>query len=333
MSFTDNIKFCLGTWSWGAPQTGSTAINNWAGTGNTEEKNKECWKAAIKEACMFFDTAEVYNNGRSEELIGEFINSDREDKNSRNNILQGDKEVFIATKFIPLPYRVFQSSLKSALQKSLQRLKMDKVQLYQVHGPAFSWFRSIETWAHGLAEVKKLNLTDELGVSNYNSDQVKRTINVLETYGYTLASNQIEYSLLHTYPEKSGLIETCKKLNVKILAYSPLAMGRLCGKIRSKEDLDKLTGNRKFGVVSWEILEKLNNTMDEIAAKKSCSHSQLALAWVIAKGCIPIAGAKSEQQLIDNWKATEIHLTKEEVEQLDAVSYEGQTSFWQGSSE
>ena len=138
---------------------------------------------------------------------------------------------------------------------------------------------------------------------------------------------------MHTYPEKSGLIETCKKLNVKILAYSPLAMGRLCGKIRSKEDLDKLTGNRKFGVVSWEILEKLNNTMDEIAAKKSCSHSQLALAWVIAKGCIPIAGAKSEQQLIDNWKATEIHLTKEEVEQLDAVSYEGQTSFWQGSSE
>lgn len=333
MSFMDNIKFCVGTWSWGASKAGLPGFNTWAGIGNTEERNRECWNAAIREGCMFFDTAEIYNNGRSEELIGEFISSLRADKDRRNNILEGNKEVFIATKFIPLPYRVFQCSLKCALQKSLQRLKLEKIQLYQVHGPAFSWFRSIETWAHGLAEVKQLNLTDELGVSNYNSDQVKRTIKVLESYGYTLASNQIEYSLLHTYPEKSGLIDTCKKLNVKILAYSPLAMGRLCGKIRSKEDLDNMAGNRNFGVVSWEILERLNNVMDEIAAKKNCSHSQIALAWVIAKGCIPIAGAKSEQQMIDNWKATEIHLTEAELEQLDEVSYEGQTNLWQGSSE
>ena len=131
------------------------------------------------------------------------------------------EDVVIATKFFPYPYRLsYPSSLISALRGSLERLQVDCVDLYQIHGPMH--FRSIQVLADALAEAVKLDLTKTVGVSNYSTDEMIKMYDCLQKHGIQLASNQIEFSLLRRLPETSGHIAECHKRNVAVLGYSPL---------------------------------------------------------------------------------------------------------------
>eukprot|EP00746_Dinoflagellata_sp_MGD_P083753 gnl/MRDRNA2_/MRDRNA2_33308_c0_seq1.p1 gnl/MRDRNA2_/MRDRNA2_33308_c0~~gnl/MRDRNA2_/MRDRNA2_33308_c0_seq1.p1 ORF type:complete len:341 (-),score=74.58 gnl/MRDRNA2_/MRDRNA2_33308_c0_seq1:89-1111(-) len=328
-------RVCVGTWAWGASeQPTNSGGSAWAGTGSTgKEPNSQAFAACLRHGVFFFDTAEVYNQGESERLVGEFI-KEHQSKDEKLHVV-------VATKFVPLPWRIFQSSLSKSLKESLARLQMPSVDLYQIHGPAYSWFRSVDCWAEALAMVQKEGLAKEVGVSNYNSDQVLRTVHELKKHDVQLASNQIEYSLLHRYPEESGLIKACHDLGIEILAYSPLAMGRLTGKIKSEEDFNKLTGDRKFGARTWQEVEPVLMELRRIAEKytvtgakgqEAATVSQIALAWVKAKGCIPIVGCKTEAQADENLKFIDVNLNEEDVAALDKVSCKGKPTYWQGSS-
>jgi aryl-alcohol dehydrogenase-like predicted oxidoreductase len=141
----------------------------------------------------------------------------------------GGQDIVIATKFLPLPYKLsYPSSLINALRASLGRLKVDCVDLYQIHGPIH--FRSIEVVANALAEAVKLGLTKTVGVSNYSTADTIKMYDYLQKHSIQLASNQVEFSLLRRTPETSGLIAECHKRGIAVLGYSPLAMGRLTGK-------------------------------------------------------------------------------------------------------
>jgi len=337
----------IGTWAWG----GNTAT---FGPGGADVKGQEeAFRQSLICGVNFFDTAEVYSNGASETLLGNFIHAEKaraekdkpkakegeaeeegeEGKDGKDGKegKEGKEDLLcplVATKFIPLPWRIRARSVREALLRSLTRMKLPYCDLYQIHGPAFS-VRAVEVWAEALADVYDEGLVRAVGVSNYNSDQVKRTHAVLQRRGVRLESNQIEYSLLHRLPEATGLIKTCQELGVKILAYSPLAMGRLTGKY-SKDNPP--SGDRKFGVVDWDVLDKLITIMKKIGEKHEKNCAQVAINWVIQKGCVPITGARDGKQAKENAGATGWALSQEEVEELDKASFVGTTSRWQGSS-
>jgi aryl-alcohol dehydrogenase-like predicted oxidoreductase len=157
--------------------------------------------------------------GYSEVLCGRFA---REYKGSSPN------EVLVATKFAPLPHRFLdgRKAVSKALRGSLERLGTDSADLYQLHWPGF--FADADFW-DGLADAYDSGLVRAVGVSNYSEKRLREVHKALAARGVPLATNQVQYSLLHRTPEK-GVLQACDELGVKILAYSPLAQGCLTGR-------------------------------------------------------------------------------------------------------
>jgi pyridoxine 4-dehydrogenase len=152
----DGIELCVGCWAWGDRGTGISTI--WASgtsTPNTLDDNRAALQASLERGVRLFDTAEMYSMGRGEEVLGA--------------VTAGVAGAAVATKFVPLPLCLRQSALRGALVASLARLRRPAVDLYQVHGPAYS-VRRVEVWAEGLADVYHEGLARGVGVSNYNSD-------------------------------------------------------------------------------------------------------------------------------------------------------------------
>jgi aryl-alcohol dehydrogenase-like predicted oxidoreductase len=204
IQFLHKIEIGLGAWAWG-----DRMVWNY-GRGYTDEDIEAGFKVSLENGVNFVDTAEIYGNGRSERLLGQFV---------KNNALP----VFVATKFFPMPWRWTSASVVGALRTSLTRLGMEHVDLYQIHMP--SPIVPIETYAEGLASAQQLGLTRAVGVSNYDKNQMQRALKALAKFNVPLASNQVEYHLLDRSAEKSGLLALCQELGVRMIAYSPLAMG------------------------------------------------------------------------------------------------------------
>ncbi|KAK6496131.1 hypothetical protein TWF481_002155 [Arthrobotrys musiformis] len=300
---------CCGTWSWGEKRP-------W---GYQEERDlpgiKEVWSHLNREKIGFYDGAEGYGPLENERILGRLLKDTPQEEK---------KDIVIATKWLPFPVfpgRLWPVGIVGALKRSLERLGVEQVDLYQVHIPIFVFY-SIETIAKGLAECVNLGLTKTVGVSNYNEEQMVKMYDELKKYGIPLASNQIEYNLLRTVPEKSGLLAACHERDIVPLAYSPLAQGRLTGKYSSK---NLPTGRRIYGNQSWDIIDPLLETMKEIADKKGVPISAIALNWVMCKGAIPLGGARNGKQSGENAKALGFRLTDDEVKRLDELSVEGTT--------
>jgi len=258
-----------------------------------------------------------YGKGKSEEILGRAIKN-RKEQGKNDNII-------VASKFIPLPWRFTQGSFHSALSETLKRTALPYLDLYQIHGPAFS-VRRVETWAEAMADAHQKGLIKAIGVSNYNADQVRRTHKILSGKGIQLATNQVEFSLLRNNPERNGLLATCKELGVTLIAYSPLGMGRLTGKY-SKDNPPP--SDRRFGKTNIEVLQNLTNVLKEIGDKHGKTCAQVALNWCICKETIPIVGVKNEKQVEENLGAIGWRLSKEEVEILDKVSQSQPSNIWQ----
>ena len=205
--FTTEIG--LGAWSWG-----DRMVWNY-GKGYSDADIEAGFNISLENGVHFVDTAEVYGNGRSERLLGQFLK-------------QTKTPVIVATKFFPLPWRWTKASLTRALRRSLERLDLERVDLYQIHWP--SPLIKLETYVEGLAAAHSLGLTRAVGVSNYDKTQMQRAYNTLSKYEIPLASNQVEFHLLNRSAEKNGLLKRCQELGVRLIAYSPLAMGLLTGK-------------------------------------------------------------------------------------------------------
>ena len=200
----------IGAWAWG-----DRLFWDYGRGQYTDSDLEAAFEAALIGGVNWFDTAEIYGSGRSETLLGHFI---------RNT----DQTVMIATKFFPYPYRLRRSALVKALRKSLSRLGLDQVDLYQIHWPSLPV--PIRTWVHALADVAASGLAKTVGVSNYNRMQTQLAHRILAERGIKLASNQVEYSLIQRRNEHNGLLETCHELGITVIAYSPLGMGMLTGK-------------------------------------------------------------------------------------------------------
>ncbi len=295
---------CIGTWAWG-----DKLFWNYGSDYGVNEL-EAAFHAALDAGITFFDTAEVYGLGLSEELLGKFMQST-------------NKKVQIATKFGPLPWRFTGQSVTDALNNSLRRLNVEKISLYQVHWP-FAFFMSQRTLMDALAQEVHRGRIEAVGVSNYSAAQMREAQGLLASHGIPLAANQVRYSLLSRQVETSGILGTARELNVTILAYSPLAQGLLTGKY-SSENRKTPNGARKidprFSKDGLLKIEPVICLLRSIGEKYERTPAQVALNWLIAQGnIIPIAGAKTATQVKQNAGALGWDLSEDEVAQLEIIS-------------
>ena len=288
----------MGTWAWGDRLV-------WGfGRGYGEPEVKAAYRASRASGVDFFDTAEIYGQGRSERILGRLTREER-------------GRIFLATKFFPYPWRPYRGALVPALRGSLRRLGVPRVDLYQIHFPFPPL--SVESWMESMADAVELGLTRAVGVSNYSVRQMQRAHAALARRGVPLASNQVEYSLLDREPERSGLLQACRDLGVTLIAYSPLGMGLLTGKYGPGRPPPLTRRRRAAG-----LLHHLNPLLDVLRqvgqAHGGKTPAQVALTWTMAKGTLPIPGAKNELQALENAGAVGWSLTPDQVARLDAAS-------------
>ncbi|MBD1933367.1 MULTISPECIES: aldo/keto reductase [Cyanophyceae] len=262
-------------------------------------------RAAFDAGITTVDTAEVYGEGHSEQIVAQALSDVR------------DKAVY-ATK-------VFANHLKydqviEACDRSLKNLNTDYIDLYQIHWPAGT-FKSeivpIEETMNALNHLKEQGKIRAIGVSNFNRAQLEEAAQ----YG-RIDSLQPPYSLFWRWVEKD-LTPYCVENNISIVAYSPLAQGLLTGKFEPGHKFDPQDNRAKNKLFQGENYDRAQSALDKlrpIAERHECSLAQLALAWLIAQPqANAIAGARNEQQAVDNAKAGDINLSADEAQQIDAI--------------
>lgn len=306
----------VGTWAWGDRSTWGMGGYD---TALTEAAIAEAWEASIDAGVVLVDTAEVYGKGESERIIGRLL---AQDPSRRASLV-------LATKFLPSPQKLaVKGAMRAALEASIERLGVERVDLYQIHGPIS--LRSKAALAEALAELKEAGLTDAVGVSNYSIGEMTRIHGELAKRGVPLASNQVEYSLLRRVPETGGLLSACQSLGVTLLAYSPIGQGRLTGKYSAA---NPPPGKRSFSAHPMSEVDEVVAVLRRLGAARDRTPSQVALRWLIDKGTVPIPGAKNASQAKENAGALGWSLSNDELAALDAAALEGRRSlssrFWQ----
>ncbi len=289
----------IGTWSWGDQR-------GWGyGSDYNEGMLYEAFETCVGSGIKFFDTAEVYGEGRSEQLLGGFL--------QRKKI-----PLVIATKFSPYRYRLSGLMLNGALRRSLRRLQLPQVALYQLHWQT-RWV-SVERWMAAMANAARAGLVRAIGVSNYTRDQMRRAGDALAKRGLSLASNQVEYSLLCRKPEIHGIVDLCRERGTTLIAYSPIGMGLLSGKY-SPDHLPAGGQRTKFSRDYVAKIEPIIPILRKIGEQHGGkTPSQVALNWVICKGAFPIPGVKNKEQAREVVGATGWRLEASEIAALDEAS-------------
>ena len=298
IQFLHTTEIGLGAWAWG-----DRMVWNY-GKGYTDADIEAGFRISLENGVHFVDTAEIYGNGRSERLLGQFLK-------------RTEVPVIVATKFFPLPWRFSKANVTRALRRSLERLGLERVDLYQIHMP--TPLVPVETFAEGLASAHRLGLARAVGVSNYDKNQMQRAYTVLAKYEIPLASNQVEYHLLNRSVEKNGLLARCQELGIRLIAYSPLAMGLLTGKYNPENPPPGMRSG-KYGSILKEIqplIRLLTGIGQDLGGK---SAAQVAINWCICKGTLPIPGAKNVRQAEMNAGAAGWRLSEEQMQALDIAS-------------
>lgn len=296
----------LGTWSWGDRLFWSY------GTTHSYLDVEEAFDASLEAGINFLDSAEIYGFGGSEKLLRRFLE-------------KTNREVFVASKFFPFPWRLTTKSLIKGLKGSLNRLGLETLDLYMMHWPLPPI--PVERWTKSIVRAYEQGLIKAIGVSNYDLAQMRRAQEVLDKYGLHLSASQIHYSLLHHAPEKNGLIQACVEDEVTIIAYSPLAQGLLTGKYAPGSPLPQgmmRLGNRAIIARIQPLVSLLRAIGADHGGK---TPAQVAINWVIRKGTVPIVGAKNARQAKENVASFGWTLSDEELQRLDNASRGIQLSF------
>jgi aryl-alcohol dehydrogenase-like predicted oxidoreductase len=269
-------------------------------------------RRALDLGITFLDTADIY--GDSEIKVGKAIKGRRAD-------------VVLATKFGFVQREVGTEEeldgrpeyVRQACERSLRRLEVDDIDLYYLHrvDPKVP----IEETVGAMADLVRQGKVRHLGLSEVSPRTLRRAHRV-----HPIAAVQTEYSLFSRDPE-AELLPTLRELGIALVAYSPLGRGFLGGRFRSLEDLapdDWRRQNPRFQGGNFERNVALADGVREMAARKGCTPAQLALAWLLTReDVIPIPGTSSVDRLAENVAATGVHLTREEIAEIDRHSPQG----------
>jgi aryl-alcohol dehydrogenase-like predicted oxidoreductase len=296
----------IGAMTWGDPSVAPryNPARMAYGPANDKDELQRAIDSSISHGVSFIDTAAYYGKGASELLVGELIKG---------------RDVFVATKF-PSKVVTKTSNFPEDLENSLKRLDLPCIDLYQIHYP--SPFFSVPKVLKMMAEAVHSGKIKSVGVSNFSAKQTREAHQLLSGLGISLASNQVEYSLLHKHSERNGLLEACNELNITLIAYMPFKMGALTGKyLGGKRPQGLRKYMRLFRKREYPKLQQLVGLMGEMGSGYDKSPAQVALRWLIQKGnVLPIPGAKNSDQVIHNAGALTFSLSDTEMEALEKAS-------------
>lgn len=275
-----------------------------------EEKNAII-KAALDGGINWFDTAEMYGAGVSEQSLATGLKAAG----------KSDQDIIIATKWFPI-FRTA-GNIPHSIKDRLHFLEPYGIANYMVHQPY--GFSSPEAEMNAMADLVEAGKIRSVGVSNFNATRMRRSQAALAKRGLPLAVNQMHYSLLHREIETNGVLETARELGVTITAYTPIERGLLSGKYhKDPELLNHLPPVRQAMMRrNLERTRPLINTMDEIASRYEATIAQVALNWVInfnGQTVVTIPGATKVRQAEEAAAAMKFHLSQDELARLDEVS-------------
>ncbi|WP_040949043.1 aldo/keto reductase [Gorillibacterium massiliense] len=261
---------------------------------------------ALELGVTLLDTADTYGNGHNEELLGKALKGRRE-------------QAIVATKFTFGPNWEFIGGhpdyVRKAIDESLRRLQLDYIDIYYQHrvDPSVP----IEETVGAMSELVKAGKVRHLGLSEAGASTIRRANSV-----HPISAVQTEYSLWSRDVE-TEVIPTLNELGITLVAYSPLSRGFISGELRTFEDLatdDLRRWMPRFQGENFQKNVEIVDKIKEIAQEKNCTPSQLAIAWTIVNGALPIPGTKRIKYLEENVTAADVLLTKEDLERIEAVS-------------
>jgi len=271
-------------------------------------------RAALAGGVDWFDTAEAYGGGRSEQALARALTA------------CGKKpgEVVVATKWFPLLRTA--RSLRDTIDERIRCLAPFPIDLHQVHQPLS--LSPVAAEMNAMADLVAAKKIRAVGVSNFDARRTRAAQAALAARGLSLASNQMRYSLLDRRIERSGVLSACKELGVTLVAYSPLAQGILSGKFHDDPSLvTKSAGPRKLrGAFRARGLARslpLVDALREIGKAHGVTPSQVALAWLLqfhGDTVVAIPGASKEGHVKDLVEAMSLVLTPRELVALDERS-------------
>lgn len=271
---------------------------------NDEESIRTIHRA-LELGVTLLDTADVYGNGHNEQLLGKALKDRRE-------------QAVIASKFGFSPnYEGISGHpdyVKESIDKSLKRLDVDYIDLYYQHrvDPTIP----IEETVGAMADIVKAGKVRAIGLSEATPEQIRRAHAT-----HPITALQTEYSLWSREVE-SEILPTVNELGISFVAYSPLSRGFLSGELNKFEDLEETDVRRGLARFQPENFSKNMELVDkikEMAMEKNCTPSQLAIAWTIANGALPIPGTKRIKYLEENVGSLNIELTSEDLHRINVI--------------
>lgn len=266
---------------------------------------------AAELGCNFLDTADLYGPLLNERLVAKAIKGKRH-------------EYIIATKFgfeindndeVTWQYNGQKSYVKNAAERSLKNLGTDHIDLYYLHRVDPN--TPIEETVEAMAELVKEGKVKYIGLSEVSSATIRKAHAI-----HPITAVQSEYSLFERSIEEAGILQTMEELGIGFVAYSPLGRGFISGELKSPDDLPADDFRRSIPRFQGEQFYKnieLLEAIIQLAAEKSITPSQLAIAWVISKGLVPIPGTKRIRYAEQNIAAADISLSREDLNRLESI--------------
>lgn len=259
----------------------------------------------------FLDTADLYGPFKNEQLIAKAIGNNRD-------------EYIIATKFgweiddsVKVTWNIngTRDYVKKAVERSLKNLKTDYIDLYYMH--RLDKNTPIEETVGAMSDLVKEGKVKYIGLSEVSSESVRRAHAV-----HPVTAVQSEYSLFERTAEERGVLAKLRELGIGFVAYSPLGRGFLSGQIRSIDDLPPNDFRREIPRFQEKYFYKnieLIKAVENMAGEKNITSSQLALAWIMSKGIIPVPGTKRRKYVEQNIESAQIELTEFDLLQLESI--------------
>jgi len=300
-------RLCLGCMTFGEPDRGRHA---WT---LPEASSRPLIQQALDAGINFFDTANSYSDGSSEEIVGRALKA-----------FARREEIVVATKvYFPLSNLSQGLSRKNIMQSiddSLKRLDMEYVDLLQIH--RWDYETPLEETLEALNDVVKAGKARYIGASSMHAWQFAKAVYTQRQHGWApFVSMQDQYNLIQREEERE-MHPLCQAENIAVLPWSPLARGRLT---RPWGEATARTTSDEYGKTLYSATEEndaaIAQRVEAIAAQKGVSRAQVALAWLLHKPAVtaPIIGASRAEQLADLVKAVEVDLGAEEIAELETV--------------
>ena len=295
-------KIALGAWSWGAGAAGGDQV---FGNHLFEEELKPVFEKALECGLNLWDTAAVYGEGTSERILGNFV------KDVRRN------SVILSTKFTPQIAGSSPDAMQEMIDGSKERLYTSVIDVYWIHNPM-----DIPKWTPDLIPLAKSGQIKTIGVSNHNLMEIKRANEILAAEGLKVSAVQNHYSLLHRSSERAGILDYCKENGITFYSYMVLEQGALTGRYSEENPFPEGSGRAEAYNPHLKELTALIDELKIIGTRFDASPAQVATAWAIAKGTLPIIWVTKVHQVEEAAKAMRIELTADEISRLERLGDE-----------